>query len=171
MNDLETLQYLFDVQGYLVLENVLDAEQVAALNHLLDAHLPPAKGSRFGSAPAGSGFLDWGQPFIDLLDHPHIMPVLRFRLGDCFRLDRIYGLCLRHGMARGLLHSDYGATSPTSGAQPGQYHPLRDNQILNGFVVATWNLTDAGPRLRRLLLHSRQPQEQFHPAATDCRRA
>ena len=145
MNDLETLQYLFDVQGYLVLENVLDVEEVAALNHLLDAHLPPAKGNRFGSAPDGSGFLDWGQPFIDLLDHPQIMPILRFRLGDCFRLDRIYGLCLRHGMARGALHSDYGATSPTSGAQPGQYHPLRDNQILNGFVVATWNLTDAGP--------------------------
>ena len=73
------------------------------------------------------------------------MPVLRFRLGDCFRLDRIYGLCLRHGMSRGALHCDYGPTSPTSGAQPGQYHPLRDNQILNGFVVATWNLTDAGP--------------------------
>ena len=64
MNDLETLQYLFDVQGYLVLENVLDVEEVAALNHLLDAHLPPAKGNRFGSAPDGPGFLDWGQPFI-----------------------------------------------------------------------------------------------------------
>ena len=48
-------------------------------------------------------------------------------------------------MAGGILHCDYGPTAPTSGAQPGQYYPLRDNQILNGFVVATWNLTDAGP--------------------------
>ncbi len=132
MNDLEVQQYLFDLQGYLVIENALSAEEVATLNHLIDAqNLPPPEESpRFGSAPTlgssliapesvpesrmnrgqtapvGSGFLDWGKAFCDLLDHPAIMPVLRFRLGDAFRLDRLYGMYhaqrdeLRHAACR-----------------------------------------------------------------------
>lgn len=149
MNDLEMLQYLFDVQGYLVIENALSAEEVATLNQLMDEQaLPiPGKVQRFGSAPDGPGFLDWGQPFCDLLDHPKIMPILRFRLGDAFRLDRIYGMYMREGMKRGRLHADYGATAPKSGAKPGEYYPFRDNQIYNGFIVVTWNLADTGPGL------------------------
>ena len=36
MNDLELQQYLFDVQGYLVIENALGQEELAALNQLID---------------------------------------------------------------------------------------------------------------------------------------
>ena len=149
MSDLEMQQYLFDLQGYLVIEDALTPEEVAALNQLMDEQaLPtPGKVQRFGSAPAGSGFLDWGAPFCALLDHPQIMPILRFRLGDCFRLDRLYGMYMRDGMPRGKLHADYGATSPIDGAQPGEYDPFRDNQIYNGFIVVAWSLSDAGPGL------------------------
>ena len=61
MNDLELQQYLFDVQGYLVIENALGQEELAALNQLIDQQdLPtPGKVQRFGSAPDGSGFLAW----------------------------------------------------------------------------------------------------------------
>ena len=147
MNDLELQQYLFDVQGYLVIENALGQEELAALNQLIDQQeLPtPGKVQRFGSAPDGSGFLDWGKPFCDLLTHKAVMPVIRFRLGDCFRLDRIYGMYMREGMPRGRLHADYGATSTTSDAQPGEYFPFRDNIVTNGFVVVTWVLSDTGP--------------------------
>ena len=91
MSDLQLQQYLFDVQGYLVIENVLSPDELAALNQRIDdQQLPtPGKVQRFGSAPDGSGFLQWGKPFCDLLDHPKIMSILQFRLGDCFRLDRI----------------------------------------------------------------------------------
>ena len=147
MSDLQLQQYLFDVQGYLVIENVLSADELAALNERIDAQqLPtPGKVQRFGSAPDGSGFLQWGQPFCNLLDHPNVMPILQFRLGDCFRLDRIYGMYMEEGMPRGGLHADYGATSPTAKAQPGEYYSFRDNEIHNGFVVVTWNLADTGP--------------------------
>ena len=123
MSDLEMQQYLFDLQGYLVVEGVLGSEEVATLNELLDRQKlpPPGKVQRFGSAPEGPGFLQWGKPFCDLLDHPRIMPILRFRLGDCFRLDRLYGMYMREGMPRGLLHADYGATSPNSESLPGEY--------------------------------------------------
>ena len=147
MSDLQLQQYLFDVQGYLVIENVLNGEELAALNrHIDEQQLPtPGKVQRFGSAPDGSGFLQWGKSFCELLDHPKIMPILQFRLGDCFRLDRIYGMYMEEGMPRGGLHADYGATSPTAKAQPGEYYSFRDNEIHNGFVVVTWNLADTGP--------------------------
>ena len=151
MSDLEMQQYLFDVQGYLVIEGVLSAEELAELNELIDARRlpPPEEAHRFGSAagrePEGPGFLGWGRPFCDLLDHPRVMPILRFRLGDCFRLDRLYGLQMSAGMGWGPLHADYGAFAIHAGSRPGEYHPFRDNQVLNGFAVAAWNLAAAGP--------------------------
>src|SRR2546426_10840483 len=87
----ELQQYLFDLQGYLVIHNVLSAAEVAELNRLIDAQrLPsPRESIRFGSA-AGKhgpdhGFLNWGEPFSRLLDHETIMPILRLRLRHCFR--------------------------------------------------------------------------------------
>ena len=95
---LEEQQYLFDLNGYLVIENVLDTDQVAQLNALIDAQdlaPPPDNFPRFGSAAGairktGPGFLQWGEPFVRLLDHPALLPILRFRLGECFRLERLY---------------------------------------------------------------------------------
>ncbi|MBS10884.1 MAG: hypothetical protein CME19_04690 [Gemmatimonadetes bacterium] len=145
--DLEMMQYLFDLHGYLVIEDALSADEVAVLNGLLDENELPAKGSknRFGSAPDGPGFLQWGKPFCDLLDHPSIMPALRFRLGDCFRLDRLYGMCMSKGMRRGGLHSDYGASSPIAGAPYGERYRPPEWEMVQGFVVVAWSLTDAGP--------------------------
>lgn len=147
MYDLQTLQYLFDIQGYLIVEDVLNSDEVAELNERIDEQeLPePGKVQRFGSAPDGPGFLQWGKSFCSLLDNPTIMDILRFRLGDCFRLDRIYGMYMCEGMPRGGLHSDYGASSPNSHTKPGEYFPFKDNEIHNGFVVVTWNLADTGP--------------------------
>ncbi len=149
--DLETQQYLFDLQGYLVLEDVLDAGELAALNELIDARDLPDKegiqrfGDACGSSPEGPGFLQWGQPFCDLLDHERILPVLRFRLGDCFRLDRIYGIRTREGSPRGYLHSDYGASAIGAPSVPGERYHWPENVLHTGFVVVSWNLTDAGP--------------------------
>ncbi len=147
MEDLETQQYLLDLQGYLVVENVLNADEVATLNELFDKQKlpPPGKTQRFGSAPDGPGFLQWGKPFCDLLDHPQIMPILRFQLGDCFRLDRLYGMYMKAGMGRGRLHADYGAMSPISGSVPGKYFNFPKHEITDGFMVVAWSLTDAGP--------------------------
>src|SRR5262249_49168925 len=53
----ELRQYLFDLQGYLVIPNVLDAAEVAELNRLIDAQgLPsPRESIRFGSAAGKHG--------------------------------------------------------------------------------------------------------------------
>ena len=53
MCDLEMQKYLFDLQGYLVLEDALNSNEISRLNSLIDLQgLPtPDKFMRFGSAP------------------------------------------------------------------------------------------------------------------------
>ncbi|MBJ38981.1 MAG: hypothetical protein CMD83_11040 [Gammaproteobacteria bacterium] len=151
--DSETLQYLFDLNGYVVIENVLGSDEIAALEAGIDAQElepPNPKFPRFGSAAGavratGSGFLQYGQPFVDLMDHEAVLPILRFRLGDFFRLERLYGIYQRQGMDKGVLHADYGASSPNSTAKRGEYYPFLDNRMTGGFCVAAWNLRDTGP--------------------------
>src|SRR5215470_5731727 len=149
-SDRELQQYLFDLHGYLVLHNVLEATEVAELNRLIDAQrLPsPRESIRFGSA-AGKhgpdhGFLNWGEPFCRLLDHEAIMPILRLRLGDWFRLDRLYGIRMLKGQTMGSMHADYGASALNSFTRPGERFHFAPNGIYEGFTVAAWNLADAG---------------------------
>ena len=152
---LEYLQYLYDVQGYLVIENVLSPQQVDELNALIDAQElgEPKKenGYRFGAAGGshgtGPGFLQWGQPFVDLMDHPQIMEVMRMQLGDCFRLDRIFCMRMHKGQQKGRLHSDYGVSEPFTKARHGEYAHAPAHMAVHGFGVATFNLTDSGPGL------------------------
>src|SRR5215831_17142008 len=151
-SDRELQQYLFDLQGYLVIHDVLGMAEVAELNRLIDAQRPPSprESIRFGSAAGrhgpDHGFLNWGEPFCRLLDHEAIMPILRFRLGDCFRLDRLYGIRMHKGQSMGVMHADYGASAPNAFVKPGERFPFATNSIYEGFVVAAWNLSDAGSR-------------------------
>ena len=79
------------------------------------------------------------------MDHPLTMEMMRTQLGDCFRLDRIFGMRMREGMPSGRLHSDYGPSHPFTGAKPGEYYPQPGHQARHGFAVAAFNLTDCGP--------------------------
>ena len=150
--DLEMQQFLFDLQGYLVIEDVLSAAEVGVLKDAIAAQDPELSeglsrfGAASGSTATASGFLDWGQPFCDLLDHEAILPILRFRLGDCFRLERIYGLHAYAGAPGYPLHADYGVNAPNADSDAAEYFPHRDNRVLNGFVVVAWSLAEAGPQ-------------------------
>src|SRR3989441_1881751 len=150
-SDQELQQYLFDLQGYLVIHNVLGAAEVAEVNRLIDAQrLPsPRERIRFGSAAGlhgpDHGFLNWGEPFCRLLDHEAILPILRLRLGDCFRLDRLYGIHMHKGQTMGSMHADYGASARNSFTKPRERFHFAPNGIYEGFTVVAWNLTDAGP--------------------------
>jgi ectoine hydroxylase-related dioxygenase (phytanoyl-CoA dioxygenase family) len=150
-SDPELQRYLFDLHGYLVLRDVLSAAEVAELNRLIDAQrLPgPREKIRFGSAAGhhgpDHGFLNWGEPFCRLLDHEAIMPVLRDRLGDCFRLDRLYGIRMLKGQTMGAMHADYGASARNVSTRPGERFHFAPNGIYEGFTVAAWSLADAGP--------------------------
>lgn len=136
-------KYQFDRQGYLVIEDALGDEEVAQLNRLVDDQElpePPQKSSegRF------RGFLEWGEPFCDLLDHEAVVPILREILGDDhrgegFRLDHYYGIYLRGGTPSSSLHN--GGTP----YKRGRYHHYQNGGMFDGMTVVAWNLRDAGP--------------------------
>jgi len=133
-------RYLFDLQGFLVVEDVLRPDEVAALNRLIDGHNLPAPTASNDSAYF-EGFLNWAQPFVNLLDQPRLMGLLRGMLGDDFRLDHYYGIRMNHGMAALHMHGGH-----TPYDQP-EYYYFQNDAMHNGLVVAAWNLADTGPGL------------------------
>ena len=155
----EVERYLFDLQGYLIVEDVLDAEAVAELNRLIDAQEMGADVEQAQGRLHTGGFLTWGQPFVDLLDHERIMPLLKVILGDGFRLDHYYAIYLEAGAERLGLH---GGNTPYD---PPEYYHFRNGQMYNGLTVVSWNLADTGPVARWFLLYSRQPQGQLSLSA------
>jgi hypothetical protein len=95
MTDLE--RYLFDLQGFLIIENALNSDQIAVLQALLDRQIarqdnPEAPFLRF------DGLLPWGQPLRELIDNPAIAPYLSELVGKQFRLDHDYVHIIRQGL-------------------------------------------------------------------------
>ena len=133
-------RYLFDLQGYVTVPNAIDAGTVAALNEILDrkiAEETPADATthRFMS------LLNWGQPYLDLLDPPTIVPYLEAILGPRFRLDHTYLDIIRGGLSPigATLH---GGAMPFN---PVQYFHYSNGQFHNGLSVVAFNLADVNP--------------------------
>ena len=133
-------RYLFDLQGYLVIPNALSADQLAALNTLLDERItremaPDASTHRFGD------LLSWGQPYVDLLDNRHVETHLTEILGEQFRMDHVYLDVIRSGL------SPIGATLHGGGTpyNPVTFYDFRNGRMHSGLFVVAYNLADVGP--------------------------
>jgi hypothetical protein len=85
------------------------------------------------------GFLLWGQPFRDLLDHPRIVPYLCELLDPAVRLDHCYGISMGMGSEGLRLH---GGGTPYD--RPEYFHFV-GGQMYNGLTVVSWALTAAPP--------------------------
>jgi len=137
MNELE--RYLFDLQGFLVVEDVLTAGEVARLNAEIDRHTDGVPGHDGSDARIG-GFLAWDEPlFRDLIDHPRMLPYLKGLLGEGFRLDHEYGMYMGPGIKGLNLH---GGGTPY---RPDQYYHCYHGTMHNGLTVVSYALTDVKP--------------------------
>ncbi len=135
MNELE--RYLFDLQGFIVIENALTTEQIKALNKLLDQQItkvdePGKLNFRF------DGLLPIGDPFRTLIDNSWITPYLIALLGSEFRLDHDYVHIIRQGKGPIGTHLHGGATP----YDPCQYYTYRNGRMYNGLCAVAYNLTD-----------------------------
>lgn len=157
MNDTE--RYLFDLQGFLVVEGVLSKAEVAAANEAIDRHADGIV-ERVGEASLSSdsktmqgetgrgdlgGLLSWEKPWCDpfraMLAHPQITPYLNQLLGKGWRLDHNAGLIsMRKGAEGHLLH---GSSGPAFDRH--QYYIFKDGQMHNGLTVVAWQLADVNP--------------------------
>ena len=104
----EDEKYLFDLNGYLLLKEVLTEKEVARLNEGIDHHgeqMEPIDQSLAGGSEALEGTSrrkdlggmlgwerPWCEPFRELLVHPKVKPYLDAILGAGYRLDHGPGL-------------------------------------------------------------------------------
>lgn len=131
MNEKE--KYLFDVQGYIVVKNVLTKEQLASLNSAIDANMEQGK-ERL------KNFMLWEESdFRDLIDDPKIVPYLTELLKQEYRLDHEYTLIQRKG------HPPLGLHGGGAPFDPGQFYVFKDGEMFNGLTVVSYALTDIGP--------------------------
>lgn len=134
MNELE--RYLFDLQGFLVVESALTPQEIAALNLQInrqiaveDQQLPCLRFDRL---------LPWGTAFRSLIDNPQITPYLTELLGSNFRLDHDYLHIIRHG--KGPIGTAlHGGGTPYD---PCQYYTYKNGRMYNGLLAVAYNLTD-----------------------------
>jgi hypothetical protein len=93
--------YLFDLRGFLLLENALSSEEVAALNAGIDSILPINRGEWAGyihaqdfSAELGLNLqqiYEAGEPFERLIDHPSWYEKVKYFLGGEGTFDALHG--------------------------------------------------------------------------------
>ena len=128
-------RFQFDLEGYLVVKDVLDADHLAELNAPCDD--PP--GGWEDEMYRTSNVSQWGPAYQRLIDHPKLIPYLLELLGPQVRLDHDYCILMRKGSAAGGLH---GGSNPQIGA--GDHWYRHHNGVLrNGLTVFTFNLTES----------------------------
>src|SRR5688572_14157305 len=147
MNEHE--RYLFDLQGFLVVEDLLTEVELAACTEALDRHQhlirprPREQSLSGGSAElqGEEGRLEitrsllqlekpWCEPFRRLLAHPMIVPYLTKLIGAGFRLD--HGPVLIGGRAGTEGHVLHGGGEPYD---PAQYYFHKNGKMYNGLTV------------------------------------
>ena len=100
MNDEQ--RFLFDLQGFLVVPGVLSAAELATLNAIADEKVERYSSPVEDWEEHQCSF--WGQPLVDLIDHPKVVPYLLELVGPYFRIDHDYCMFMRRGDKRGGLH-------------------------------------------------------------------
>lgn len=157
------LQYLFDIQGYVVLKNVVSAEVLEACNRAMARieAMDPAQypdpllkytvrpdendaGDRPLASPADSelyisNILEGDAAFQPLIDLPEVIDVVRDVTGSSFRLNHTYGIWRwGHGFTR--LHHNGTPCLPYA-----QYRCC-NGQIISNLTKAVFPMTDVGPQ-------------------------
>ncbi|MYC16757.1 MAG: phytanoyl-CoA dioxygenase family protein [Gemmatimonadetes bacterium] len=157
-------KYLFDLNGYLVVEDVLTPEQVHAMNEAIDHNREYIRirnhdslsgaadrhGGKASDALAGEhgrgdmkGFLNWPkpwcEPFRDLLIHPGILRYMVDFLGDDFRYSNANGITMTAGNEGHVFHG---------GGAPMRHHSFyrfQDGRMWNGLTAVCYQLADVNP--------------------------
>lgn len=155
----EDENYLFDLNGYLILEQVLTSEELELANGAVDRHLDlrtdtPENDLRAHESKVLKGdfprvdlvepynwVAPWCLPFRKMLAHPTIVPYLNVILGKGFRQDhRMMVITMDRGSEGHRLH---GSSGPEF--NPNEYYIYRDGRMHNGLTVVIFQLADVKP--------------------------
>jgi ectoine hydroxylase-related dioxygenase (phytanoyl-CoA dioxygenase family) len=134
----ERERYLFDLNGYIVIPNVLTPDEVTAANAAIDRHLhqaveradPALRNAVPGTPLYGNGpgrqdlgrVLEWGKTdsrvFKSILAHPRLLPLYHGLLGSGYHMDHLpFVIMQQHGAEGFQLHGG------TIDCGTGEYNP------------------------------------------------
>ncbi len=138
-----TERFLFDLQGFLVVENVLTASECAAARRSLDDAKSVAEETPDGIPAEGRwsmafGLLEFGEPFIKLIDPPPVTRILEGIIAPALRLEHAYSFVYSQGAPPLQLH----AGDPDEWLTY-HYHVHR-NRIRTGMCVVSYVLQNIG---------------------------
>jgi hypothetical protein len=162
-------QYLFDLNGYVIVQGALTAGQVSAMNEAIDhnrdkIHIRtreqtldgsledqggrPADGLRgaHGRGDFGGFFFweePWGKPFRELIAAPFAMHAMLATIGPRFRLAGTAGITMTKGSEGFIFHG--GGTPEQEHMNECFYHRFKNGRMRNGLMSVSYALTDASP--------------------------
>mmetsp|Transcript_13089 Transcript_13089/g.26610 ORF Transcript_13089/g.26610 Transcript_13089/m.26610 type:complete len:314 (-) Transcript_13089:634-1575(-) len=161
----ESDRYLFDLNGYLVVRNVLTPSEISACHAAIDAHLSSAvprsdptlrnavRGSpMYGAGPPRidlGGILEWGEVesrvFKSILAHPKLVPLFHGLLGKGYRLDHLPFVLMNDKGGEGFqLHG--GTVDCTSGEYNSHLaYTCHNGQIRSALLGCNVMLVDHNP--------------------------
>eukprot|EP01050_Picozoa_sp_SAG11_P021204 SAG11_NODE_3725_length_2260_cov_6.142527_1_plen_291_part_00 len=173
----ETERYAFEVNGYLVIEDMLSDEQLAKMNAAFDAvgdeliKIRPRDDT--GTLSRGAAALEgtqgrgdtgelmqwpdpWCQPFRELLSHPRTVKIMLDIVGEGFHYSTANGITMDAGAEGHLMHGGGGGKRDAW-----TYNCDRNGEITCNLVTVMYQLADIGPgdgglvciRTQHLLLH------------------
>ena len=159
-------KFLFDLNGFIVLRNVLNEDEVKEMNDAIDANIHKAvrretkglknavvnsKLSADGSRIDLGGMLGWekphGDPFRRLLVHRKLAPYITALCGEGYRLDHHPLVILQGRNSEGFsLHG--GPLSGHDGVPEGRFNPelqynCRNGSIWNSLLAMSVSLCDS----------------------------
>jgi hypothetical protein len=132
-------RYLFDTRGYLVLRGVLNGEEVARFNAILDRLDPEGIADPDLRDDKLHWLFDLDPAFAYLMDHEAILPYLFEFVDEKVRIDGAYSLVKLPGEGVSL-HAR--PVSPRTGT--GWYH-VHQGKITSGLTGVEWALSDMPP--------------------------
>ena len=133
----EEEKFRFDLQGFIVLTGVLTRAECTLLSKLSDTAWPRQPGD--GAFRRTEAISRWGGAFLNLIDHPCVLPYLVELIGPRLRADHDYCIFMRSGADGQNIHG-----GPMRYESDHWYH-YHDGVMRNGLMVATWVLNDAEP--------------------------
>jgi hypothetical protein len=129
----ESEQYEFDLLGYIVYRGVLAPVLIEKMNRIIDAKYKD-------EFPWTISFIEDDPCFMELMEHPLTMRVLRVMLGDWFRLDHTYGL----QMKRDITPPNDNLHGGPRWCQGEHQYQWSQGRMYNGLTVVMYALEDVG---------------------------
>ena len=126
-------KFMFDLNGYLLVKNVLTPEEVSELTTAAQLHLPATNAPGLDRRIRISNL---SKPFQNLIDHPNILPYLITIIESKFRLDHDYSIFMTKDAPGGNLHGG-------EGHEGDHWYRYRDGVMKNGLTVVTFFLSPA----------------------------